>query len=127
MAQNRNVAVIGALPIPVGHEVRSTWFEAREESMSFLGREKVSRKPLPTPRIEDLTTGIAYGHMAHYTDSGSIRSGTINVEQARVRSDLQTREVLQGVVKSCDVVVVSFDDAGREVHHIETHLVVEVR
>jgi len=125
MAEARKIALIGSLPIPVGHDVEVTWYASREESMSFLGREKVSKKDLPTPVVRDLNTGIVYGHLAHYREDGGIYPGRINVDEPTLRFNLQPRERFAGVVRQCQVIVISFDSAGRDFQHVETHLVVE--
>lgn len=117
------VAFLGATPIPVGHRVRVTYFERVEESVGFFGGSRSDSEPVDAPRVEDLTSGVIFGHLTHYAH-GAIHPGRVNVEDLSLAGTLEVGHVIEGTVRACEVITVGFEQ--RDVSHHETHLVVEV-
>lgn len=117
------VALVGATPIPIGHKVRVTYYESTEEGSSFFGNPTTKTASVEVPRVEDLTTGIVFGHLTHY-EHGSIHVGRVNVEDLSLLGTLAVTNEIEGTVKKCTVISVGFE--GRDVEHQETHLSVEV-
>ncbi|MCB9687994.1 MAG: hypothetical protein H6735_23340 [Alphaproteobacteria bacterium] len=105
-----------AVPVPVGHRVRITWY--REEGTGFFG--KGTREDDTRPRVEDLDSGVVYEPYWLVDDSG----GAVRLsEWMRIGGGpaLTLDRTLEGKVRACRVITY----AGSEGQVVQTLLDVE--
>ncbi|MEM9187785.1 MAG: hypothetical protein AAGF12_01315 [Myxococcota bacterium] len=122
MSQER-VQLIGAYPIPMGHRVEVTWYQAEEMATSFLGQDKKKVEKIDAPVLVDVDTGVRYGLLAHFDEGSGYYGGRINIEQHTLRSNLVPIRSLKGTVVSCSIAQIRFE--GRGFEQDETELVIE--
>lgn len=120
----RRVTLIGAIPIPVGHEVEVTWYEAEVLKVALFGSDTRETRSIEAPVVVDQTTGIRYAMLEHFAHAGSYGEGKINLERHDLRTDLEPADRVFGKVVACSIVDVRFE--GRGEGQIETELVISL-
>ncbi len=70
----RRVTLVGSVPIPVGHRVRVTWYEA-ESPGGFFRSSQPTMETLEAPVVVDLHTKIRYGALIHFRADGGVQAG----------------------------------------------------
>jgi hypothetical protein len=123
MAHQR-ILLIGAFPIPVGHEVEITWYRIETAATSLLGKDKTKVQPLHSPEVRDLTTGIRYAIYAQFSDGGAYKPGSINLQRHETRPGLVADQKVAGKVVSCSIVDLRW--SSRSSSQVETELVVDI-
>jgi hypothetical protein len=97
MAHQR-IVLIGAFPIPVGHQVEITWYRVETAATSLLGKDKTKVQPLHSPEVRDLTTGIRYAIYAQFSEGAAYKPGSINLQRHEVRPGLVADQRVAGKV-----------------------------
>ncbi len=121
---SRRVTLIGAIPIPVGHEVEVTWYEVEERKVALFGSDTTETKSISAPIVVDQSTGIRYSMYEHFAHAGGYGEGKVNLERHALRTDLTPVERLFGRVIACSIVDVRFE--GRGEGQFETELEISV-
>ncbi|KAB2886337.1 MAG: hypothetical protein F9K40_22125 [Kofleriaceae bacterium] len=95
----RNVLVLYAAPIPVGHRVELRWYT--QVSSGLFGGSKETARELE-PVIVDLDTGIEFASDHAYT-GGGVKRPDEPVEISPVVTG-EPSSVLRGTVRACRVI-----------------------
>lgn len=112
----RNVLVLYAAPIPVGHRVELRWY-TQVSSGLFGGNKETAREFEPV--VIDLETGIEYASDHAYT-GGGVKRPDEPVELSPVVT-AEPSAVLRGTVRACRVIHVRrFSDLD-----VQTYLTIE--
>lgn len=95
----RNVVVLYAAPIPVGHRVEVRWY-TQVSSTLFGGSKETDRESEPV--IVDLDTGIEFASDHAYT-GGGVKRPDEPIELSEVVT-AEPSSLLRGVVRACRVI-----------------------
>jgi hypothetical protein len=113
------VVVVFAAPVPVGHRVEITWYEAVSRGL-VPSQERVDERE-HQPVLRDLDTGVEYATDWFVGASRRKRPDAPYEVGDGARAELREQRRVEGIVRRCRVVTIR----GYPDYDVQTHLVLE--